>query len=160
MSSNKDKQWLRMCVAGAQIFATCAKAQFMCIIVDKQGRIAGSGYNGVPSGMTHCKDGGCPRYLNNVPSGTPYDFGDGLCFSGHAEQNALSHADGARYDGASLYVNGRPCLTCAKMIACSGISRIVILEETLDRLHTDVMTNFLDSAKVELCIITPEELGV
>lgn len=154
--SNKDRQWLMMCEAGAQIFATCAKAQFMCIIVDERGRVAGMGYNGVPSGMVHCKDGGCPRYLNNVPSGTPYDYGDGLCFSGHAEQNALAHGDGSRYDGATLYVNGRPCLTCAKQVACAGIKRIVILEEQLDRQHTDVMENFLSSAGVELVILEPE----
>lgn len=147
---SKDLQWLWMCEAGAKIFSTCGKAQFMCIIVDKHERVIGLGYNGVPSGMVHCKDGGCPRYLNDVPSGTPYDFGPGLCFSGHAEQNALAHADGSRYEGATLYVNGRPCLTCAKIIACSGIKRVVISAEEGERLHTDVMSEFMNSAQVEL----------
>lgn len=146
---NKDWQWIRLCHAGAQIFSTCAKAQFMCVIVDENDRVAGLGYNGVPPGMTHCKDGGCPRFLNNVPSGTPYDYGEGLCFSGHAEQNALSHGDGTRYKNATLYVNGRPCLTCAKQVACAGIKRIVCLSESLNRLHTDTMTSFLDTAGIE-----------
>jgi dCMP deaminase len=150
----KDKQWLEMCEAGAGIFSTCAKAQFMCIIVDKHGRVIGLGYNGVPSGMTHCADGGCPRFLNDVPSGTPYDYGDGLCFSGHAEQNALAHADSSRYEGATLYVNGRPCLTCAKIIACSGIRRVAIFIEDQERLHTDVMKNFIETAGVELIEIS------
>ena len=146
----KDRQWLQMCMAGSLIFSTCAKTQYMCIIVDDKERVIGLGYNGVPSGMTHCKDGGCPRYLNDVPPGTPYDYGEGLCFSGHAEQNALAHGDGSRYEGATLYVNGRPCLTCAKIIACSGIKRIVITAGTEERLHSDIMSDFLNSAQVEL----------
>ena len=148
----KDLQWLEMCEVGSKIFSTCGKAQFMCIIVDKHGRIVGTGYNGVPSGMTHCKDGGCPRYLNDVPSGTPYDYGDGLCFSVHAEQNALAHGDGARYVGSTLYVNGQPCLTCAKQIACSGIRRIVCSREP-DREYQYITLDFLDTAGVECILI-------
>lgn len=129
MTETKDLQWLQLCEAGAQIFSTCAKRQYMAIIVDAQGRIAGQGYNGVPSKMKHCKDGGCPRYMNNVPSGTPYDTPEGLCFSQHAEQGALSHGDGTRYSGATLYVNGIPCFNCAKAIAGAGITRIVCRSE-------------------------------
>ena len=154
MASNKDHQWMQMCIAGAQIFSTCGKAQFMCIIVDEHGRIVGTGYNGVPSGMTHCVDGGCPRFINNVPSGTPYDEGPGLCYSGHAEINALSHGDGTRYDGATLYVNGMCCLTCAKSIACAGIMRIVSLSESSLRLGSSITTDFLAAAGVTLETIT------
>jgi dCMP deaminase len=154
--SHKDMQWLQFCEAGAKIFSTCGKAQFMCIIVDEYGRVAGMGYNGVPSGMKHCVDGGCPRFLNNVSSGTPYDYGDGLCYSGHAEQNALAHGDGTRYNAATLYVNGQPCLTCAKQIACSGIQRIVAFSEP-GRQYGSVVLDFFSEANVE-CILV-EYLG-
>jgi deoxycytidylate deaminase len=151
MISPRDLKWLRACVSCAEIFSTCGKAQFWCFIVENSGygRIIGQGYNGVPSGMKHCKDGGCPRWLNKVPPGTPYDYGDGLCYSSHAEVSALSHGDGSRYREATLYVNGPPCLTCAKSIAAAGISRIVCLMES-GRLFTDVTEDFLAKAKVEL----------
>lgn len=155
---HKDIQWLKFCESGAQIFSTCAKAQFMCIIVDEHGRVAGMGYNGVPSGMKHCKDGGCPRFVNNVPAGTPYDFGPGLCYSGHAEQNALAHGDGTRYNTATLYVNGQPCLTCAKQIACSGIKRIVASVEP-DRNHQEVVLDFLEQAGVECILVERKQDG-
>lgn len=152
MITEKDQKWLRACKACAQIFSTCAKAQFWCFIIDEHGRIAGQGYNGVPPNMTHCSDGGCPRFLNDVPSGTPYDYGPGLCYSQHAEIGALSHGDGHRFHRATLYVNGEPCLTCAKSIASAGIKRIVAISES-GRLHNEITHDFLVMAKVELELI-------
>lgn len=151
MITARDIKWLKACVSCAKIFATCAKAQFWCFIVEDNGygRIIGQGYNGVPAGMKHCIDGGCPRWINKVPHGTPYDYGDGLCYSSHAEVSALAHGDGSRYKGSTLYVNGPPCLTCAKSVAAAGIRRIVCLSES-DRLHTDVTEAFLAAAGVEL----------
>jgi dCMP deaminase len=118
-------QWLQWCIAGAQIFSTCGKRQYMAIILDQYGYVVSTGYNGVPSGMTHCKDGGCPRLKNNTPSGATYDD----CYSLHAEENALIRADPARLQDAELYVNGPPCFGCAKKIIGSGISRIYCLED-------------------------------
>jgi dCMP deaminase len=153
---DKDIKWINFCIAGAKIFSTCGKSQFMCIIVDRHSRVAGLGYNGVPSGMLHCIDGGCPRFLNNVPAGVPYDHGDGLCFSGHAEQNALANADASRYEGSTLYINGFPCLTCAKMIACSGIRRIVCVGD--DRVDSSVMLKLLSDARIEIVNLQSEQL--
>lgn len=121
----------------------------MSIIVDESQRVIGLGYNGVPSGMNHCLDGGCPRLINNVPSGTSYDSGLGLCYSSHAEQNALSRGDSTRYAGATLYINGSPCMGCARQIACSGIQRVCILYEA-DRIGVDETINFLMKAQVRV----------
>jgi len=147
--TRKHLQWLRACVANAEIFRRCQKKAFFCFIIDKYGKVAGTGYNGLPSGMVDCVDGGCPRALNDVPSGTPYDSGPGLCFSSHAEINALAHGDGDRFHGATLYVNGEPCLTCAKSIASAGIKTIVCLVEE-HRVNTATVDDFLAKAKVDL----------
>ena len=44
----------------------------------------------------------------------------------HAESNALHYADKTKLDGATIYILGFPCIECAKQIARSGISRVVI----------------------------------
>lgn len=149
MLSRKDNQWLDLCVAGAEIFSTCLKKQYFCFVVNKDNLIVGQGYNGVPSGLQHCNDGGCPRAINMVPSGTPYDSGPGLCFSGHAEQNALARSDGFQLSGSTLYVNGLPCFTCAKQIASAGIRRCVFCFES-DRLDWDDTSKFLKSVSIEV----------
>jgi dCMP deaminase len=151
----RDKKWIKACIECAEIFSTCGKKQYWCFIIENHGygRIVGQGYNGVPSGMKHCVDGGCPRFANNVPSGTPYDYGDGLCFSSHAEISALAHGDGSRYSKSTLYVNGEPCLTCAKSIASAGIKRIVYLNEP-EKIGSDVTKEFLNKAQVELISIS------
>lgn len=120
---------------GAKIFSTCSKAQYMAIVTDPHGRILGTGYNGVPSGMKHCDEGGCPRITNNVPSGTPYDYGPGLCYAIHAEANALLYSDRSARIGGTIYVGGVPCFGCAKLIAGSGLGKVVYVE---DDSRTDV----------------------
>lgn len=153
--SNRDVKWLKACVECAKIFSTCGKKQYWSFIIDNNGygRIIGQGYNGVPSGMKHCIDGGCPRFINNVPSGTPYDHGDGLCYSSHAEVSALAHGDGSRYSTSTLYVNGEPCLTCCKSVAAAGIKKIVYLAEDA-KVGSTEMRKFAANAKLELVSIS------
>jgi len=149
MLSRKDNQWLDLCLSGAQIFSTCAKKQYFCLIVNDNNMIVGQGYNGVPGNMKHCADGGCPRFINQVPSGTPYDSGPGLCFSGHAEQNALARSNAFELSGSTLYVNGLPCFTCAKQIASAGIKRCVFSFES-DRIDWKDTEKFLTSLSINL----------
>src|SRR5512142_3260742 len=71
------------------------------IVVDR--RIVSTGYNGTPSGMQNCSDGGCHRCANRdkkYASGTAYD----LCICVHAEQNAILSAArfGIGVQGATL----------------------------------------------------------
>jgi len=125
-SHQRDLKFLRWSLAGARIFSTCGKRQHMAIIVDARGFVVGVGYNGVPSGFTHCIDGGCPRLNNASPPGSSYED----CLSNHAEQNALlnSFTRDAR-TGGTIYVTGEPCFTCAKLITNSGITRVVITQD-------------------------------
>lgn len=144
--SRKDAQWLEFCESSAKIFSTCIKAQVFAVIVDSEQRIVGTGYNGVPSGLEHCVDGGCPRGKSNVPSGSDYDSGPGLCYAAHAEANALAHGDGTRYSRSTLYVNKYPCLGCARLIASSGIKRIVT--DTSKEIQNS--SEFLAMCKIEV----------
>lgn len=117
MNKAKLEKWLRICTYAAGELSTCGKRQYMAVILDKRGRVVSMGYNGGPSGMPHCNEGHCPRFVNNTPSGQSYDD----CISVHAEENAFMMADPARMAGGVLVVNGHPCFGCAKKIANSGI---------------------------------------
>jgi dCMP deaminase len=143
----KDQEWLVACDRMAEIKYRCGKKQYWAFVIDILGRVRGAGYNGTPAGMTNCTDGGCPRYLNNVPSGTPYDFGDGLCYSVHAEDNALQGVDRLHLESGTLYVNGTCCVGCAKKIANSGLGRVVCYAE--NRPDTDIVRYIFDSVGIE-----------
>lgn len=127
MITARDYKWLRWIALGAPIFSTCGKGQYMAAVTDKNGYVLSTGYNGAPSGMVHCVDGGCPRFLEGTESRSSYDN----CVSIHAEQNALLHSNHAeRMHGGTIYVSGSPCFTCVKLIANSGLKRIVYLTDT------------------------------
>lgn len=120
---DKDHKYLEFCDYGAQLFSTCAKRQYFAVVLDVSGRVVGTGYNGAPSGATHCTDGGCPRLGDQSASGSLYDN----CVSNHAEANALMYSDFTARQGGTIVVNGTPCWGCAKLIAGSGLKRLVCL---------------------------------
>lgn len=105
----------------ALIFSTCSKRQYAAVIVASNKRLVGFGYNGSPPGMPHCSDGFCPRMSENSENGSNYDN----CISQHAEAGALLWSDPAMRQGGTMIVNGPPCMGCAKLIASSGLSRVV-----------------------------------
>ena len=124
MITRKDIQYMEMCKSMSSIFATCGKRQYGCLLIDEQGHVVGFGYNGGPKGSRHCDEGGCPRFLNNSPSGSSYDD----CIAIHAEQNAFLHSDYSSKP-VKLYVNGPPCFTCAKLIANSTVKEVFYIED-------------------------------
>jgi dCMP deaminase len=118
-------KWLKACEILAPMFSTCAKRQYFAVVLAPNKRVAGIGYNGSPPGMAHCVDGACPRLHQNSASGSSYDN----CIAQHAEQGALLWSDPSLRQGGTLIVNGPPCMGCAKLIASSGISRVVYLKD-------------------------------
>src|SRR6056300_383990 len=116
-----EAQWYAACHMLAPIFSTCSKRQYFAIIVAENKRLAGQGYNGSPPSMAHCIDGACPRAQHNSPSGSIYDD----CIATHAEANAIMWADPQARQGATIIINGSPCYSCAKLIANSGITRVI-----------------------------------
>lgn len=96
---------------------TCPRARVGCVI-EKDGRILSTGYNGSLSGEVHCDDVGC-------------EMVDGHCIRTiHAEANAICFAarHGISLEGAVLYVTGWHsgcCHRCEKLARAAGISEII-----------------------------------
>jgi dCMP deaminase len=116
---------------------TCLRRGVGAILV-KDRNILATGYNGVPSGITHCGDTGCLRDKMKVPSGERHE----LCRGLHAEQNAIIQAarHGTNIDGATLYCTTMPCIICTKMIINAGIRKVVYREGYSDDLAREMIT--------------------
>ena len=119
-----DKRFMDMALMISS-WSTCARVdrQVGSVIV-KGHRIISTGYNGAPSGVMDCVARGyCIREKLNIASGTRAE----ICFSTHAEQNAIVQASklGIAVDGATIYVTHRPCVICTKLLINAGIKRIV-----------------------------------
>jgi dCMP deaminase len=151
--SVRDVRWLRACVELAPIFSTCTRRQYAAFIISANGRVVGFGYNGSPPGQAHCNEGACPRAFSDVPHGSPYDSGEGRCIAVHAEANALLFSDTTARHGATLYVNGAPCPDCAKLIAGSGVARVVHLADDL------TADNRLEAMGIEVVQLTSDALA-
>lgn len=107
--------------------ADCRRRQHGCVLVDQDNRIIGTGYNGAPAGDEGCLSGACPRGMlayDELASLSSYDSGPGQCISVHAEANALLYAR-TSCKGATAYITGEPCPTCAKLLRGAGVERIV-----------------------------------
>ena len=127
--------------------STCIRRQVGAVIV-KDNRIITTGYNGAPSGLTHCIDnGGCERERLNVPSGQRHE----LCRALHAEQNAIIQAAkiGVSTEGAIIYITTQPCVICAKMIINAGIKKVVYKASYPD----EMAMNMLEESGIEVISI-------
>lgn len=98
----------------------CMKRRVGCVIA-RDRRMVASGYNGTPSGVTNCSDGGCARCNGTATQAKALD----LCLCLHAEENAIIEAGRDRCKKATLYTNVFPCILCAKKIVQSCIARVV-----------------------------------
>jgi dCMP deaminase len=97
--------------------STCDRKHVGAVIVrDKM--ILTTGYNGSIRTLGHCDEEG-------------HLMEDGHCVrTVHAEANAIVQAarNGVRLDKASIYVTASPCFGCFKLIANSGIQKIIFGE--------------------------------
>lgn len=116
--------------------STCLRRQVGAVLV-KEKNILATGYNGTPSGITHCAEVGCLRQKLGVPSGERHE----LCRGLHAEQNAIIQAakHGVNIAGSTLYCTNSPCSICSKMLINAGIARIVYLEGYPDSLSQEML---------------------
>lgn len=97
--------------------STCNRGTMGAVgaVLARDGRIIGSGYNGVPPGVRHCQHDGTVDPVN-------------VCTRAiHAERNALNFAarHGVRTEGATLYTTVSPCVSCCNDILACGIARVV-----------------------------------
>lgn len=116
--------------------SSCLRRQVGAVLV-KDRNILATGYNGVPSGITHCEVDGCLRERLGVPSGERHE----LCRGLHAEQNAIIQAakHGTNIDGATLYCTTMPCIICTKMIINAGITTVIYGEGYADDLAREMI---------------------
>lgn len=106
----------------------CVRRQAGAVIVDLTNRVVSTGYNGPPAHLllnmvyAECvRD--CPRAKPNAMHATN-DYSN--CFSIHAEANALLYSDRKARENGTIYMwPGVSCYDCGKLIANSGISRVV-----------------------------------
>ena len=116
--------------------STCLRRQVGAVVV-KHNNILATGYNGTPSGITHCSETGCLREQLKIPSGERHE----LCRGLHAEQNVIVQAakHGVNIDGATLYCTNSPCIICSKMIINAGIKEVIYLDGYPDILSKEIL---------------------
>lgn len=133
--------------------SNCMKRRVGCVLVHNA-RIISTGYNGTPRNLTNCNEGGCAR-CNSASSG-----GAALstCLCLHAEENALLEAGRERIrDGAVLYCDTCPCLTCSVKIAQVGVKEVVYSQTyNMD----DASRRVLSEAGVLLRQFSPPQSGL
>jgi len=120
----------------------CVRSQVACVVVGANGRIVATGYNGAPAGFHPARrpiihnmgdhdqytekpkcDSFCPRAMPGGEGDASVDYGN--CVACHAEANAIAYSARHDLEGATIYVTRMPCWDCCKLIANSGIIRVV-----------------------------------
>lgn len=81
------------------------------IIVDKNNKIVGCGYNGAPPDMAH----------EQIPLERPEKYEWMI----HAEENAIFNRTIPSLEGCTIYVTGLPCHRCFARILANRISKCV-----------------------------------
>lgn len=92
-------------------------------VLTKDTRVISTGYNGPLVNMPNCDE-------HWPEKGCPKDSHGSCSHAIHAEQNALQFAwmNGARTVASEMFVTLSPCMSCARMIAGSGVTRVVYLK--------------------------------
>lgn len=115
--------------------------QVGAVIVSKEHKVVGIGYNGFPKG---CDDDIFPWEREGEFCDTKYPF------VVHAELNAILNSN-QKCKSATIYVSLFPCNECAKAIIQSGIERIVYeSDKYADTDATKASKRMLKAAGVEL----------
>lgn len=102
-------QYFMKIAQSASLRSKDPETQVGCVIVDEEGHIVSTGYNGMPTGMKEDIE------LWKRP--VKYDY---VC---HAEANAICHTTKSLKD-CILYCTLYPCKECAKLIASCKIKKV------------------------------------
>jgi dCMP deaminase len=131
----------------------CDRDQVGALITDAHGKVIGEGYNGPPSGFDH-KGQRCTQWCRrNGSIGTPKaeDYSD--CPALHAEANALMMSDRALRAGGTIYVTSHICFPCAKLIANSGLIRVVVDSvKTHEHRNSEASYEFLTKCRLHVFV--------
>uniref|UniRef100_A0A1B6KWY8 Probable deoxycytidylate deaminase n=1 Tax=Graphocephala atropunctata TaxID=36148 RepID=A0A1B6KWY8_9HEMI len=116
-------------------------SQVGACIVNKDLKIVGTGYNGMPTG---CHDDLFP-WAKECDSRleTKYLY---VC---HAEMNAILNKNSADVRGCTIYVGLFPCNECAKIIIQSGITEVIYLSDKhAKKMETIAAKKMFDAAGI------------
>lgn len=127
----------------AQVVKTrsnCIRMAVGVVIVHDK-RIIATGYNGSPTGIANCYEGGCERCRDRQEGKLKENERKDLCVCIHAEQNALLQASyhGTQTKEATMYTTVAPCLQCAKAIINAGVVEVVYAESHQDDLGLQLL---------------------
>jgi dCMP deaminase len=140
----------------AKLRSNCLSRHIGAVIVKDNRQIA-TGYNGTPSGIKNCFDGGCPRCTARMKGEIKPGESLDRCLCTHAEANAIMQCalfgNAGSTRGATLYTTLAPCIECSKMAISVGITRIVVMAD-----YPEDGTNLLGEAKIELTKLDCESL--
>lgn len=150
-----DETWMSVADTVA-MRSKCDGRQIGALIVDASNRPISTGYNGPPRGYEDwgetCGSGWCPRQVARGRDSEGLRTSYGLsCPSIHAEANALMFADRRDYAGGTIYVSAACCADCGKLIANSGLMRVVMRLDERD-MHRDpnATVSFVQSCGIQV----------
>jgi dCMP deaminase len=131
------------------LFSTCASRQVGAIYV-KDDRILSTGYNGVPSGHTHCNE----IFNVNLPDYKRSEHTEWSSINEiHAEMNGIVYAakNGINLENSILYCTISPCHECAKNLINLNIKKIYF-RKYYDGLNinNNTLKNYLKHSGIEL----------
>ncbi|MHB1099499.1 MAG: deoxycytidylate deaminase [Burkholderiales bacterium] len=116
--------------------STCLRRAVGCVLINVEGRILATGYNGVAAGQPHCNEpteaflDGTPEVYGHACEGAylPSGVGHDLCSAIHAEANALvwcREPDAIR----TAIVTTAPCPACVKLLLGTHCSVILFRDD-------------------------------
>lgn len=118
-----DETWMAVAETIAEKRVKCYRAQVGCVIVGANERVLGISYNGPPKGWDTL-GGDCSTFCPRG-RGDSHKPGYTDCVSIHAEANGIVYTDSLLRQGGTIYITRVPCMMCAKLIAASGLARVV-----------------------------------
>lgn len=98
------------------------------VLVSEENKIISTGYNGLPSGVDEDtidwedREQVYPRII-------------------HCETNLLLHA-GSRFQNSRMYITMSPCKDCIKLVASSGVKRVVFKEKYKDFQESEKLADY------------------
>lgn len=121
-----------------------SQSQHGCVIVDKDHRIVGTGYNGFARGLDD----------TSLPTVRPAKY-DWMI---HSEMNALSNCI-IKPEGGTAYITGEPCCPCLMQLYQNGIKKIRCGAKYCWQKNNDesrkVFNKFIEISKIELIYAEP-----
>jgi len=106
----------------------CKRACVGAVVVTKTGAMY-SGYNGT--------------IAKHYPNVCELDDGSTAPWTTHAEEQCFYKMlkEGVSAEGATLFVTTSCCVNCARMMACSGVERVIYMHEYRDTTGLEILIN-------------------